>query len=55
MRLLFFADNLNHPIGNWDVSNVKSMFGMFRGSSFNQSIEKWGLEPVEKILLKFGP
>jgi surface protein len=29
----------NQPIGNWDVSNVTSMFGMFFDTnSFNQDI-----------------
>jgi transcriptional regulator of nitric oxide reductase len=36
------AENYNHPIGNWDVSNVKNMRNMFyRAAYFNQDLTKW--------------
>ena len=37
----------NQPIGNWDVSNVTNMGGMFFGNStFNQPIGKWDVSSV---------
>ena len=37
----------NQPIGNWNVSNVTGMGGMFYGaSSFNQNIGSWNVSNV---------
>jgi hypothetical protein len=43
-------DNLyqfNGDISKWDVSNVRSMEGMFSGSEFNGDISKWNTSKVE--------
>ena len=41
------VDSFNQPIGNWDVSNVKSFSGMFsRAKSFNQPIGNWDVSNV---------
>ena len=40
--------NFNQPIGNWDVSNVRSMRSMFDGASdFDQPIGDWNVSNVE--------
>jgi len=45
--LLFPFTSLNKPIGNWDVSNVTNMDGMFyRATSFNQDISTWDVSSV---------
>ena len=42
--MFFDAIRFNQPIGNWDVSNVKYMDGMFEeAESFNQDLSKWDL------------
>jgi len=42
--------NFNQPIGNWDVSNVRSMRLMFRGAhDFNQPIGDWNVSAVEDM------
>jgi uncharacterized repeat protein (TIGR02543 family) len=51
----------NQPIGNWDVSNVVNMKGMFRSSDewdddtnkFNQSLEYWNVEKVTDMSFMF--
>src|SRR5690625_5228882 len=50
---LFSNSNFNQPIGDWDVSNVINMDGMFTGNSdFNQDISNWCVEqiPTKPIL-----
>ena len=45
-------DNLsefNQPIGNWDVSNVTDMTGMFFWSPFNQPIGDWDTSSVTSM------
>lgn len=49
LSYLFLEKSFNQPIGNWDVSNVKTMFGMFRSSNFNQDISKWNVSRVENM------
>lgn len=44
----------NQPIGNWDVSNVKTMWKMFSGNPgrnmlFNQDIGNWDVSSVEDM------
>lgn len=41
--------NFNQSIGNWDVSNVNSMLGMFTLSTFNQPIGKWDVGKVTNM------
>ena len=40
-------------IGDWDVSNVRSMVGMFRASSFNQDISGWNVGAVTSMVQMF--
>jgi len=43
------ASSFNQPIGGWDVSNVKDMWGMLDGAAvFNQRIGKWDMPKVER-------
>jgi len=48
------AESFNQPIGDWDVTKVESMTGMFSGAeSFNQDVSKLEIEkkqPMEKYL-----
>lgn len=49
MSFLFHGDTRYNFCGNiseWDVSNVRSMNGMFRGSVFNGDISKWDTSNV---------
>ena len=42
------ALSFNQPIGVWDASNVKDMWGMFCGAAaFNQPIGKWDMPKVK--------
>ena len=56
MNYLFMChDDFNHnqPIGNWDVSNVTNMGGMFYGECetniFNQDISQWDVSSVTNM------
>jgi surface protein len=60
MTDLFFNMSFNRPIGNWDVSNVTTMAGMFAiesewvfwdpdFKSFNQPIDKWDVSQVTNM------
>ena len=41
--------NFNGDISKWDVSNVKSMVGMFLESKFNGDISNWDVSKVERM------
>ena len=46
--------SFNQPIGNWDLSNVTNMSGMFnRATSFNQDISNWDVNNVNNMLEMF--
>lgn len=55
MRIMFAdCENFNHPIGNWDVSNVTIMDGLFQGASlFNQDITAWDTSQVTNMAFMF--
>ena len=52
-ELFCFFDDFNGDISKWDVSNVKDMEGMFRGSKFNGDISKWNVSNVEDMSVMF--
>ena len=41
-------------ISDWDVSNAKSMFNMFTGSSFDGNLSDWDVSNVENMHCMFG-
>jgi surface protein len=47
-------NQFNQPIGNWDVSRVTNMSGMFFLSYFNQSIENWDVSNVTNMRAMFS-
>ena len=49
-----FAKSFNHPIGDWDVSNVNNMSEMFfRAEAFNQPIGNWDVSNVTDMTIMF--
>jgi surface protein len=49
------ATSFNFDIGNWNVSNVNSMYGIFdSASSFNQDISGWNVSNVSDMHLMFN-
>ena len=48
------AKSFNQPIGDWDVSNVEDMMGMFSHSIFNNDISKWDVSNVEGMSFMFA-
>ena len=40
-------------ISQWDVSNVKKMWAMFKGSEFNGDISQWDVSNVENMTFMF--
>jgi len=60
MSRLFRGLRFNEPIGNWDVSNVTNMSGMFSGdllepsSPFNQPIGDWDVGNVTDMSNMFS-
>jgi len=59
MNYMFVCyEGFNQPIGNWDVSNVTNMGGMFNSecsaSLFNQDISLWDVSGVTNMSSMFG-
>jgi hypothetical protein len=46
MSSLFGYSLFDHSIGNWDVSNVISMYNMFNNCPFDQNIGNWDVGNV---------
>ena len=50
MNFLFENNkSFNGDISNWDVSNIISMYGMFKNSTFNGDISKWNVSGVKDM------
>ena len=47
-------ENFNGNISNWNVSNVKNMTAMFKGSQFNQDISNWDVSNVKDMTGMFA-
>ena len=55
MNYLFYNNQqFNQPIGNWDVSSVGDMTGMFSDSQFNQPIGDWDVSSVTNMTQMFA-
>ena len=52
--ILQYEENINGDISNWDVSNVKIMAALFRGSEINQDITKWNVSNVTNMNSMFS-
>jgi len=53
-HLKLYVEAFNQPIGNWDVSNVTNMSGMFFfATSFNQPIGNWDVSKVTDMTYMF--
>ena len=56
-NLFLCYEDFNQPIGNWDVSNVTNMSGMFYGECashlFNQNISQWNVSNVTNMHVMF--
>ena len=50
---MFNNSDFNQPIGNWDVSNVTNMNGVFQNTNFNQSISGWNVSNVTNMSSMF--
>ena len=44
---------MNQDIGDWDVSNVQNLDGMFRNTPFNQDISNWDVSNVSVFAFMF--
>ena len=57
-NLFLCYEEFNQPVGNWDVSNVTNMSGMFysecSASLFNQDIGLWDVSNVTDMSYMFG-
>ena len=54
MSFMFRYYSFNPPIGNWDVSNVTNMEGMFfSNENFNQDISNWDVSNVTDMSYMF--
>jgi surface protein len=56
MKYMFFrAYEFNQDISNWNVSNVKDMFGIFmRATKFNKNINNWNISNVIDLSRAFA-
>lgn len=55
MSYMFANSNFTNPsIGNWDVSSVTNMSGLFNDSYFNQNIGNWNVSNVSNMSNMFG-
>ncbi len=56
-ELFLCYEEFNQPIGNWDVSSVTDMSGMFYGECashlFNQNISQWNVSNVTNMVAMF--
>ncbi|CBH40258.1 BspA family leucine-rich repeat surface protein [Mycoplasmopsis agalactiae] len=53
--MFWAATSFNSKLGNWNVSNVKSMERMFADAhNFNQDISGWNVENVQSMYGMFG-
>ena len=47
MHLMFSDSTFNKPLDDWNVGNVKNMYGMFdRATNFNQPLGSWDVSIV---------
>ena len=53
MDYLFSGAKFNGDISRWDVSNVKTMYGMFYTCTFNGDISSWDVSNVENMSFMF--
>lgn len=44
-----YASDFDGDISEWDVSNVKNMYGMFQETYFNGDISKWNVSNVSNM------
>src|SRR5574343_1627 len=51
--MFYHISNFNGDISKWNVSNVKSMYWIFRGSEFNGDISKWNVSKVTNMRYMF--
>lgn len=51
----YLKGNVNHlsPIGEWDVSEVTNMSGLFRNSTFDEDIGRWDTSRVTDMSFMF--
>jgi surface protein len=40
---LFFGTQMNTPLNNWQTGNIRSFYGLFGNSTFNQDISMWDI------------
>jgi hypothetical protein len=54
MSFLFYKATFNHPLHNWDVSNVTNMGYMFcETPNFNKPLNNWDVSRVTTNIEKF--
>jgi hypothetical protein len=48
------AVSFDCDISDWNVSNVETMYCMFRNSCFNKDISKWNLESLKNWYMMYA-